>query len=247
MLRVDQTPSSVLYASVFNEGRIDAFRLESGLLPNQSFSRTAQDPKTLPVALALDPHAVRPLRRRGRDRPHRRLPRPAGRRLAERAGDQHRSARRCRGQRLLDVPRRHRDRHAAVASCGRPTERSAISVGSRRCAAALAGLALGIGFVDFRLWMLPWIAVAPLIAIAERSTPERAFRLGWLAGIAGIAVRVRVADPRVSGVRRLPRAGRAGAVRRAGRMDGAANRASSPASSPGSDRCRSVSRLHSPG
>ena len=55
MLRVDQSPSSVLYSSVFNEGRVDAFRLESGLLPNESFSRTAEDPKTLPVALALDP------------------------------------------------------------------------------------------------------------------------------------------------------------------------------------------------
>lgn len=54
MLRVDQTPSSILYASVFNEGRVDVFRLEKNLLPNESFSRTAEDPKTLPVALALD-------------------------------------------------------------------------------------------------------------------------------------------------------------------------------------------------
>jgi apolipoprotein N-acyltransferase len=54
-------------------------------------------------------------------------------------------------------------------------------------AAALgAGLALGYSFVDFRLWLVPWIAVAPLIAIAETSSPGRALRVGWLAGVAGI-------------------------------------------------------------
>jgi apolipoprotein N-acyltransferase len=35
--------------------------------------------------------------------------------------------------------------------------------------------------------MLPWVAVAPLIAIAETHAPRRAFQLGWLGGIAGIA------------------------------------------------------------
>jgi apolipoprotein N-acyltransferase len=50
-----------------------------------------------------------------------------------------------------------------------------------------AGLALGASFVDFRLWPLPWVAVAPLIALAEANDPRRAFRLGWLAGIVGIA------------------------------------------------------------
>jgi hypothetical protein len=54
LLRRDQSPSSVLYASVFNEGRVDAFQLENGLLPNESFSRTAEDPRSLPVALAID-------------------------------------------------------------------------------------------------------------------------------------------------------------------------------------------------
>lgn len=53
-------------------------------------------------------------------------------------------------------------------------------------ASALAGLALGIGFVDFRLWLVPWVAVAPLIAMAEGRSPASAFRLGWLAGITGI-------------------------------------------------------------
>jgi hypothetical protein len=61
MLRVDSSPTSVLYASVFNDGRVDAFRLENGLLPDRSFSRTAEDPKTLPVALALDGVAGRML------------------------------------------------------------------------------------------------------------------------------------------------------------------------------------------
>jgi len=63
--------------------------------------------------------------------------------------------------------------------------------GQRRIAplaAALGGLALGASFVDFRLWALPWIAVTPLLAIADRRTPDRAFRLGWLAGMVGIAV-----------------------------------------------------------
>ena len=55
-------------------------------------------------------------------------------------------------------------------------------------AAALAGgLSLGASFVDFRLWPVPWLAMAPLVALAEASTPRRAFLLGWLAGIAGIA------------------------------------------------------------
>jgi apolipoprotein N-acyltransferase len=50
------------------------------------------------------------------------------------------------------------------------------------------GLALGASFVDFRLFILPWIAIAPLLAIAERARPRRALRLGWLAGGAGIAL-----------------------------------------------------------
>src|SRR5690242_13165244 len=48
-------------------------------------------------------------------------------------------------------------------------------------------MALGWTFDDFRLWLIPWFAVAPLIAIAESNEPPRAFRLGWIAGIAGIA------------------------------------------------------------
>ena len=51
-----------------------------------------------------------------------------------------------------------------------------------------SGLALGASFVDFRLFVLPWVAIAPLLAIAERSRPARALRLGWLAGGAGIAL-----------------------------------------------------------
>jgi len=54
--------------------------------------------------------------------------------------------------------------------------------------AVVAGLALGVSFVDFRLWILPWLAVAPLIVLAERATPRRAFAYGMLAGVAGIAV-----------------------------------------------------------
>ncbi len=50
-----------------------------------------------------------------------------------------------------------------------------------------AGFALGASFVDFRLWGLPWLAVAPLIALSEQYGPGQAFRLGWLGGVAGIA------------------------------------------------------------
>lgn len=51
-----------------------------------------------------------------------------------------------------------------------------------------AGVALGLSFVDFRLWAVPWIAVAPLVALAETSSPRTAFALGWVGGFAGIAV-----------------------------------------------------------
>lgn len=50
-----------------------------------------------------------------------------------------------------------------------------------------AGLALGWSFVDYGSWWLPWVAVAPWIAIAETRSPRRAFALGWLGGTAGIA------------------------------------------------------------
>jgi hypothetical protein len=45
---------TILYSTVFNEGRVDVFRLENGLLPNETFSRTAEDPNTLPVGLVID-------------------------------------------------------------------------------------------------------------------------------------------------------------------------------------------------
>src|SRR5215203_3454804 len=63
-------------------------------------------------------------------------------------------------------------------------------VGRRRwqgpIVALAAGLALGASWVDFRLWLLPWVGFAPLIALAESHDPRRAFRLGWLSGLAGI-------------------------------------------------------------
>jgi len=46
--------SVFVYASVFDQGRVDAFRLENGLLPQEAFSHTTEDPFTLPVALAID-------------------------------------------------------------------------------------------------------------------------------------------------------------------------------------------------
>jgi hypothetical protein len=55
MLLTQRGGSSILYVSIFNEGRVDVFQLENGLLPGPTFSRTAEDPDTLPVGLALDP------------------------------------------------------------------------------------------------------------------------------------------------------------------------------------------------
>jgi hypothetical protein len=54
MLRHVHSGRIVLYSSVFNEGRVDAFQLEDGLLPDESFSRTAEDPHALPVGLVID-------------------------------------------------------------------------------------------------------------------------------------------------------------------------------------------------
>jgi hypothetical protein len=54
MLRHPHSGAIVLYSSVFNEGRVDVFRLEDRLLPNDTFSRTAEDPNTLPVGLTID-------------------------------------------------------------------------------------------------------------------------------------------------------------------------------------------------
>ncbi len=50
-----------------------------------------------------------------------------------------------------------------------------------------AGLALGLSFVDFRLWLVPWFAVAPFVALGESLDPGRAWRVGWLGGVVGIA------------------------------------------------------------
>ncbi len=55
MLRHRHGTAEVLYASVFNEGRVDGFLLENGLLPDETFSRTAEDPRTLPVGMVVDP------------------------------------------------------------------------------------------------------------------------------------------------------------------------------------------------
>lgn len=52
--RRDVGSDSLIYASVFQEGRIAVFRLENGLLPEFAFSKTAKDPKTTPVGLAFD-------------------------------------------------------------------------------------------------------------------------------------------------------------------------------------------------
>jgi hypothetical protein len=54
MLRHRRGGLDLLYSTVFNEGRVDVFQLENGLLPNETFSRTAEDPKSLPVGMVID-------------------------------------------------------------------------------------------------------------------------------------------------------------------------------------------------
>jgi hypothetical protein len=54
MIRHRHGTAEVLYSSVYNEGRVDAFLLEHGLLPSKTFSRTAEDPKSLPVGMVAD-------------------------------------------------------------------------------------------------------------------------------------------------------------------------------------------------
>jgi len=54
MLRHRHLGADILYSSVYNEGRVDVFQLEGGLLPDETFSRTAEDPNALPVGLIID-------------------------------------------------------------------------------------------------------------------------------------------------------------------------------------------------
>lgn len=54
MIRHLSGTSDVIYSSVYNEGRVDVFRLENGLLPSETFSRSAEDPHTLPVGLVVN-------------------------------------------------------------------------------------------------------------------------------------------------------------------------------------------------
>jgi hypothetical protein len=54
MLRHRHVGQDLLYSSVYNEGRVDVFRMENGLLPDETFSRTAEDPNALPVGLIVD-------------------------------------------------------------------------------------------------------------------------------------------------------------------------------------------------
>jgi hypothetical protein len=54
LLRRDRPNGSFIYASVFQDGKVAVFQLENNLLPDFPLSKTAQDPKTLPVGLAVD-------------------------------------------------------------------------------------------------------------------------------------------------------------------------------------------------
>ena len=55
ILRAERSGQTFLYATVFQEGRTDVFRLEEdGRLPDSNLAKTRSDPFSLPVGLALD-------------------------------------------------------------------------------------------------------------------------------------------------------------------------------------------------
>jgi hypothetical protein len=54
LLRRDAGGGSFIYSSLLQQGRVVVFQLENGLLPGDALSKTAKDPNTLPVGLAVD-------------------------------------------------------------------------------------------------------------------------------------------------------------------------------------------------
>jgi len=62
------------------------------------------------------------------------------------------------------------------------------SVGRPLALAILAGAGLGVSFLDFRLFVVPWLALPLLLASAERASPRRAFWYGAAAGATGITI-----------------------------------------------------------
>lgn len=54
--------------------------------------------------------------------------------------------------------------------------------------AVLGGAALAFAQPGFGAWPLAWVAIAPLLLAMRGSSPKRAFRLGWLAGVVYYAV-----------------------------------------------------------
>ena len=51
--------------------------------------------------------------------------------------------------------------------------------------ACASGILYPLCFPDFDLGLLAWIALIPLHFAVESTTPRRAFRIGWLAGLIG--------------------------------------------------------------
>ena len=88
-----------------------------------------------------------------------------------------------------------RTRTARIANQRKPSPAACAGravLSSRSCrdvfVALVAGLALGASFIDFRLFVLPWVALVPLIALAEAHPPRQSFGLGCASGTAGIAL-----------------------------------------------------------
>jgi apolipoprotein N-acyltransferase len=54
--------------------------------------------------------------------------------------------------------------------------------------AIASGIALGASFLDFRLAAVAWAGIAGLLVALDGATPRRGFRLGFAAGLAGIAL-----------------------------------------------------------
>jgi apolipoprotein N-acyltransferase len=54
--------------------------------------------------------------------------------------------------------------------------------------AIVAGAGLGVSFLDFRLFVVPWLALPVLLASAEHASPRSAFWYGSAAGATGITI-----------------------------------------------------------
>jgi len=68
----------------------------------------------------------------------------------------------------------------------------------------LGGAALAFAQPGFGAWPLAWVGIAPLLLAIRGSSPKRAFRLGWLAGIVYYGVILYWIAPTIATYTRIP-------------------------------------------